>query len=341
MKLEWWVVFYLEPNRQVMHWISKQKSVSKDEESGCAGCLLLLFISRLMNNNKNILKNLSQSEGRRMCKYILFCALIRLFLKSRSACHQVFYVDVFSKHLLNLILFVSFLLATAGACFILQVPLRQLMSSTGKGSPKSCHLSSSPSSSSLQTSTTIWSSMSFLLLLLHHVKDAAADVVRTPQQHHVETFVGWYVCLSETHHWHFCWPSKCVPWIGFIWDNGMWEMYGFTWGLFWCLSTFYKAKVAHLANMFWWFLENQMCQKWCAVIYFVLLSIFRHETSIQRRKSMANGKIIPSFQSWKTKMIPTDLKSISLQEQDSFRSFSRGRRETDRPLMLMVWLMNL
>ena len=194
MKLEWWVVFYLEPNRQVMHWISKQKSVSKDEESECAGCLLLLFISRLMNNNKNILKNLNQSEGRRMCKYILFCALIRLFLKSRSACHQVFYVDVFSKHLLNLILFVSFLLATAGACFILQVPLRQLMSSTGKGSPKSCHLSSSPSSSSLQTSTTIWSSMSFLLLLLHHVKDAAADVVRTPQQHHVETFVGWYVC---------------------------------------------------------------------------------------------------------------------------------------------------
>ena len=194
MKLEWWVVFYLEPNRQVMHWISKQKSVSKDEESGCAGCLLLLFISRLMNNNKNILKNLSQSEGRRMCKYVLFCALIRLFLKSRSACHQVFYVDVFSKHLLNLILFVSFLLATAGACFILQVPLRQLMSSTGKGSPKSCHLSLSPASSSLQTSTTIWSSMSFLLLLLHHVKDPAADVVTTPQQHHVETFVGWYVC---------------------------------------------------------------------------------------------------------------------------------------------------
>ena len=33
----------------------------------------------------------------------------------------------------------------------------------------------------------------------------------------------WLVCLSETHHWHFCWPSKCVPWIGFIWDNGMWE----------------------------------------------------------------------------------------------------------------------
>ena len=80
----------------------------------------------------------------------------------------------------------------------------------------------------------------------------------------------------------------------------------------------------------------------CCNILFVLLSIFRHETTmIQRRKSMANGKIIPSFQSWKTKMIPTDLKSISLQEQDSFRSFSRGRRETDRPLMLMVWLMNL
>ena len=128
-----------------------------------------------------------------MCKYLLFCALIRLFLKSRSACHQVFYVDVFSKHLLNLILFVSFLLATAGACFILQVPLRQLMSSTGKGSPKSCHLSLSPASSSLQTSTTIWSSMSFLLLLLHHVKDTAADVVTTPQQHHVETFVGMFV----------------------------------------------------------------------------------------------------------------------------------------------------
>ena len=87
----------------------------------------------------------------------------------------------------------SFLLATAGACFILQVPLRQLMSSTGKGSPKSCHLSLSPASSSLQTSTTIWSSMSFLLLLLHHVKDPAADVVTTPQQHHVETFVGMFV----------------------------------------------------------------------------------------------------------------------------------------------------
>ena len=174
MKLEWWVVFYLEPNRQVMHWISKQKSVSKDEESGCAGCLLLLFISRLMNNNKNILKKTWASQkGAECVNMFFFCALIRLFLKSRSACHQVFYVDVFSKHLLNLILFVSFWLATAGAktCFILQVPLRQLMSSTGKGSPKSCHLSLSPASSSLQTSTTIWSSMSFLLLLLHHVKD--------------------------------------------------------------------------------------------------------------------------------------------------------------------------